>query len=144
MDLVGLLQVSASGLSAQQLRMEIVSANLANAHTTRSADGGPYIRKEPVLRSVPVPTSGPQFADRLRAHLQQVVVQDVQNDASGPRRTYDPGHPDADPNGYVMMPNVDVMREMVDLVNATRSYEANVSALSATRAMLLKALEIGK
>ena len=144
MDLIGLLQVSASGLSAQQLRMEVVSANLANAHTTRSAEGGPYIRKEPVLRSVPVPTSGAQFADKLRNHLQQVIVQDVQDDASGPRRIHDPGHPDADANGYVLMPNVDVMREMVDLVNATRSYEANVSALSATRAMLIKALEIGK
>lgn len=144
MDLIGLLQVSASGLSAQQLRMEIVSANLANANTTRSAAGGPYIRKEPVLRSVPVPNSGAQFADKLRNHLQQVIVQDVQDDPSGPRLVHDPGHPDADINGYVSMPNVDVMREMVDLVNATRSYEANVSALSATRAMLLKALEIGK
>ena len=144
MDLIGLLQVSASGLSAQQLRMEVVSSNLANASTTRSADGGPYIRKEPVFRAVPVPSAGNEFSRKLRAHLQQVVVQDVQNDASGPRRIHDPGHPDADADGYVMMPNVDVMREMVDLVSATRSYEANVSALGATRAMLMKALEIGK
>ena len=144
MDLIGLLQVSASGLSAQQLRMEVVSSNLANASTTRSADGGPYIRKEPVFRAVPVPSAGNEFSSKLEAHLQRVVVQDVQNDASGPRRIHDPGHPDADPDGYVLMPNVDVMREMVDLVSATRSYEANVSALGATRAMLMKALEIGK
>jgi len=144
MDLIGLLQVSASGLSAQQLRMELVGSNLANASTTRSADGGPYIRKEPVFRAVPVPSAGNEFSSKLKAHLQQVVVQDVKDDASGPRRIYDPGHPDSDGDGYVLMPNVDVMREMVDLVSATRSYEANVSALGATRAMLLKALEIGK
>ncbi len=144
MDLIGLLQVSASGLSAQQLRMEVVSANLANAHTTRSADGGPYVRKEPVFRSAPVPGASAEFSSRLKAHLQQVIVQDVRDDASGPRRVHDPGHPDADADGYVLMPNVDVMREMVDLVSASRSYEANVSALGATRAMLLKALEIGK
>jgi len=144
MDLIGLLQVSASGLSAQQLRMELVSSNLANASTTRTPDGGPYIRKEPVFQAVPVPSEGNEFSAKLKAHLQQVIVQDVQDDASGPRRIHDPGHPDADADGYVLMPNVDVMREMVDLVNATRSYEANVSALGATRAMLLKALEIGK
>ena len=142
MDLIGMLQVSASGLSAQQLRMEVISANLANAHSTRSADGQPYIRKEPVFRSTPVPSN--EFSARLKAHLQQVIVQDVREDTSGPRRVYDPGHPDADGSGYVLMPNVDVMREMVDLVNATRSYEANVTALASTRAMLLKALEIGK
>ena len=144
MDLVGLLQVSASGLSAQQLRLEVISANLANASATRSADGGPYVRKEPVFQSMPVPSGSGGFQAQLSQHLQQVVVTDVRDDPSGPRRVYDPGHPDSDPTGYVMMPNVDVMREMVDLVNATRSYEANVSALTTTRSMLLKALEIGK
>jgi flagellar basal-body rod protein FlgC len=144
MDLVGLLQISASGLSAQQLRLEVISANLANASATRSADGGPYIRKEPVFQSTDIPNAGGAFRDQLSRHMQQVTVTDVQNDASGPRRVYDPGHPDADPTGYVLMPNVDVMREMVDLINASRSYEANVSALTTTRSMLLKALEIGR
>jgi flagellar basal-body rod protein FlgC len=144
MDLVGLLQISASGLSAQQLRLEVISANLANASATRSADGGPYIRKEPVFQSTDIPNASGAFRDQLSKHMQQVTVTDVQNDASGPRRVYDPGHPDADPTGYVLMPNVDVMREMVDLINASRSYEANVSALTTTRSMLLKALEIGR
>lgn len=144
MDLVGLLQISASGLSAQQLRLEVISANLANASATRTADGGPYIRKEPIFLSTDVPGAGQDFRSELNRHMQQVIVQDVQDDPSGPRRVYDPGHPDADPTGYVLMPNVDVMREMVDLINASRSYEANVSALTTTRSMLLKALEIGK
>ncbi|MDP7111178.1 MAG: flagellar basal body rod protein FlgC [Myxococcota bacterium] len=144
MDLVGLLQISASGLSAQQLRLEVISANLANASATRSTGGGPYIRKEPVFQSTDIPNAAGAFRDQLSKHMQQVTVTDVQNDASGPRRVYDPGHPDADPTGYVLMPNVDVMREMVDLINASRSYEANVSALTTTRSMLLKALEIGR
>jgi len=144
MDLINLLQISASGLSAQQMRLEIVAANVANASATRSAEGGPYIRKEPVFKAMPLPSSRPAFADRLRSHMQHVVVQDVRNDPSGPRRIHDPGHPDADPEGYVLMPNVDVMREMVDLVSASRSYEANVTALGVTRSMVLKAMEIGK
>jgi len=144
MDLIGLLQISASGLAAQQLRMEVTSANLANAHATRSDRGGPYLRQEPVFRSTAVPGGRAGFQDRLRHHLQQVIVQDVRSDASGPRRVYDPGHPDADGEGFVLMPNVDVMREMVDLIQASRTYESNVNALGVTRAMLLKALEIGK
>ncbi len=144
MDLVNLLQISASGLSAQQMRMEVVAANVANASATRSPEGGPYIRKEPVFRAVDLPASRGAFAARLQDHLQQVVVEDVRPDPSGPRRVYDPGHPDADADGYVLMPNVDVMREMVDLVGASRSYEANVNAIGVTRAMALKALEIGR
>ena len=142
MDLVGLMQISASGLSAQQVRLEVVAANIANANTTRSAEGGPYVRKEPVFQAVDLP--GGAFSDRLRRHLQQVIVQDIQNDPTGPRRVHDPGHPDADAEGFVELPNVDVMREMVDMVSASRSYEANVTALSATKAMAIKAFEIGK
>lgn len=144
MDLIGLLQISASGLAAQQVRMEVTSANLANAHATRSDSGGPYVRQEPVFRSTQLPGGRGAFQDRLRGHLQQVVVQDVRPDATGPRRVYDPGHPDADGEGFVLMPNVDVMREMVDLIQASRTYESNINALGVTRAMLLKALEIGK
>lgn len=143
MDLLRTLQISASGLSAERTRIQTVSSNIANAHTTRTEQGGPYLRKVPVLRASDVP--GAQFGKMLDDKLAQPLVVDVVTDGRPVETVYDPGHPDADPNtGLVAMPNVNIVEEMVDMIDASHSYEANISALAATRNMALKAMEIGK
>lgn len=145
MDFFDALHASSAGLAAQRLRMNLISGNLANAHTTRTEDGGPYRRKEPVFAAQ---TQNSSFGEILSAyqtdHLSQVKVVDVVEDPSPPILKYDPSHPDADDKGYVALPNINVMEEMVNLISATRSYEANVSAIKAAREMALKALEIGR
>ena len=145
MDFFDALHASSTGLAAQRLRMNLISGNLANAHTTRTEDGGPYRRKEPVFAAQ---TQNSSFGEILSAyqtdHLSQVKVVDVVEDPSPPILKYDPSHPDADDKGYVALPNINVMEEMVNLITATRSYEANVSAIKAAREMALKALEIGR
>ena len=145
MDFFDALHASSAGLSAQRLRMNLISGNLANAHTTRTEDGGPYRRKEPVFAAL---SENSSFGEVLSAYqtdnLPQVKVVDIVEDPSPPLMKYDPGHPDADDKGYVAMPNINVMEEMVNLITATRSYEANVSAVKAAREMALKALEIGR
>lgn len=145
MDFFDALQVSASGLSAQRLRMNLISANLANINTTRTKAGGPYRRKDPVFAAQAPKGS---FREMLRARqkemLTQVAVIGIVEDSRSPVRRYDPHHPEADENGYVSLPNINVMEEMVNMISATRSYEANVSAIKAAKAMALKALEIGQ
>ncbi len=145
MDFFDALKTSAAGLSAQRLRMNLISGNLANANTTRTVEGGPYRRKEAVFAANP---TGASFSEMLnnRRHdrLPQVEVVDIFTDDSEPIRKFDPNHPDADLQGYVSLPNVNVMAEMVNLISATRSYEANVAAIKAAKDMALKALEIGK
>jgi flagellar basal-body rod protein FlgC len=123
--------VSASGLSAQRRRLDLVAENIANAETTRTASGGPYRRKMPVF-SVDLESAG------------GVEVTGVIEDSRPPKMEYRPGHPDANANGYVAMPNVNIMEEMVDMVSATRSYEANVTALESAKSMVRKALELGR
>jgi flagellar basal-body rod protein FlgC len=145
MDLYDALQTSSSGLSAQRLRMNLISANLANVNTTRTPEGGPYRRKEVVFEAKPNPGA---FRDALKAH-QGKAPADVQaskiiEDTRPPLQKFAPQHPDADSEGYVRMPNVNVMEEMVNMISATRSYEANVTAIRAAKDMALKALEIGK
>ena len=145
MDFFDALNASAAGLSAQRLRMNLISGNLANAHTTRTEDGGPYRRKEPVFAAQAQNSSFGQVLSSLQAdNLPQVKVVDVVEDQSAPVLKYDPSHPDADEKGYVAMPNINLMEEMVNLISATRSYEANVSAVKAAKEMALKALEIGR
>lgn len=133
--------ISASALMSQRLRMDTVSANIANAQTTRGrlVDGEwqPYTRKMTVLQEAP-------FRQQLTAVSGGVEVAGIVEDESPYKLTYDPSHPDADERGYVQMPNVDLLKEMVDLTGATRSYEANIAAMNASKAMLVKALEIGK
>jgi flagellar basal-body rod protein FlgC len=145
MDFFDALKTSATGLSAQRLRMNLISGNLANANTTRTAEGGPYRRKEAVFAAAPAAVS---FSDMLESRGRQLLphvnVVDVFTDNSAPIRKFDPNHPDADELGYVSLPNVNVMEEMVNLISATRSYEANVAAVKAAKEMALKALEIGK
>ncbi|MEW6723367.1 MAG: flagellar basal body rod protein FlgC [Bacillota bacterium] len=145
MRLFATLGISGSALTAQRLRMDIIANNLANVDTTRTASGEPYRRMVPVF----APLSNRAFADLLAeargtASLGGVKVTAIRPDPSPFKLKYDPGHPDAGPDGYVRLPNVDAATEMVDLISATRSYEANVTALNAAKAMFLKALEIGR
>ncbi|MEE2828162.1 MAG: flagellar basal body rod protein FlgC [Myxococcota bacterium] len=141
--MLGILQVSASGLSAERTRLQTTSQNIANARTTRTDEGGAYKRKIPVFQATEIP--GDPFQDLMDAKLETASVVDVIEDARAPEMVYDPGHPDADPEtGLVEMPNVNLIEEMVDMITASRSYEANVTAMSATKAMALKALEIGR
>ncbi len=145
MDFFDALHASSAGLSAQRLRMNLISGNLANTHTTRTEDGGPYRRKEPVFAARSENSSFREVLSTYQTdNLPQVKVVDIVEDPSPALMKYDPSHPDADDKGYVAMPNINVMEEMVNLINATRSYEANVSAVKAAREMALKALEIGR
>ena len=140
------LSISASGLTAERLRMDVTANNLANVNTTRTAAGGPYRRQQVVFTP-----AGASFGDMLGAamgdsaggSLHGVQVQGVVPDNSPMKRVYEPGHPDADAQGYVTMPNVDTVTEMVDMMGATRAYEADVTAINAAKAMAEKALEIG-
>ena len=134
------MDVSASGLAVQRARMNIASSNLANVHTTRGTDGGPYQRRDILVESVPVASVPGGFSDVVRA----VRVSEVANDAEPPRMQYDPGHPDADPQGYVAYPNVNLIEEMVDMITASRAYEAGVTALGTSVAMAERALGIGR
>ena len=145
MDFFDALQTSSTGLSAQRVRMNLISGNLANANTTRTAEGGPYRRKEAIFAAAPAAGSFNELLETRRQEaLPHVKVVDVFTDNSAPIRKFDPQHPDADELGYVSLPNVNVMEEMVNLISATRSYEANVAAIKAAKEMALKALEIGK
>lgn len=145
MNFFDALHTSASGLGAQRLRMNLISSNLANVNTTRTEDGGPYQRKEAVFAAVPEGGSFQSILEaRMTAENTEVRVVGVIEDQRPPLKNYEPGHPDADADGYVSKPNINVVEEMVNMISATRSYEANVSAVKATRAMALKALEIGR
>lgn len=139
------MNISSTGLSAQRLRMNILSTNLANANTTRTPTGGPYKRQDVVFSSVPV---GNEFNDYLDedfgTKLQKVRVVDIHQDTKAPRKVHDPSHPDANGDGIVEMPNIQVMSEMVNMIAATRSYEANATALNSAKQMAIKALEIGR
>ncbi|NLB96784.1 MAG: flagellar basal body rod protein FlgC [Armatimonadetes bacterium] len=129
MRLFTAFEISGSALSAQRVRMDTIATNLANAESTRTPEGGPYQRKMVTLREV---------------LNEGVAVAGVVTDPTPGPRVYEPAHPDADAQGYVQLPNVQVAIEMVDMISATRAYEANVSALTAAKRMALKALEIGQ
>jgi flagellar basal-body rod protein FlgC len=139
MSLERALAIAAAGLTAQRTRMEVVASNLANAKTTRTAEGGPYKRKEPVFTSEAVPTS---FEDTLGAALRSVRVENVVEDPAPSVLKFEPGHPDADAAGFVAYPNVNPVEEMVDMLSATRSYEANVTMVRSVREMARAALQI--
>lgn len=141
MDFFTAFNISASALSAQRIRMNVVSSNLANAQSTETPEGGPYRRKDVVFSSAPVSGS---FNEILKDKLNEVKVVEIINDQRPFKSVYDPYHPNADQNGYVYYPNVNIIEEMVNLMSATRSYEANVSVIKATKSMAMKALEIGR
>jgi flagellar basal-body rod protein FlgC len=140
------MSISASGLAAQRTRMNILSSNLANAQTTRTPEGdGPYRRKDVVFSAVPTGTPFEDFLDdEMNTQLQKVKVVDIHQDTKEPRIVFDPTNPDADAKGYVKMPNIQVMSEMVNMIAATRAYEANATALNEAKQMALKALELGR
>ena len=154
------LNISATGLSAQRQRMDMIAQNIANAETTRTKEGGPYRRQIVVTREAPA-TVFPKYIEN-KIHLQKTAkdhfkddpvrgqmpvpsgteVAEIAPDPSPPRLVYDPTHPDANAQGYVAMPNISPINEMVDMISATRAYEANITALNASKDMTKKALEI--
>ena len=145
MDFFNSLNISASGLTAQRIRMNVISSNLANAQTTRTPQGGPYKRRDVVFGAIPLRSSFREvFRDALDRGVAEVRVMDIVTEGGPPKMVYNPGHPDADDSGYVTMPNVNVIEEMVNMLSASRSYEANVTAIQSAKGMALKALEIAR
>ena len=145
MDFFHSIQTSASGLSAQRLRMNLISGNLANVNTTRTLNGGPYRRKEAIFAAQPVNSSFNKIlTDRLKNQFSGVRIEGIHEDRTEPLKKYQPSHPHADKDGFVAMPNIKPMEEMVNMISATRGFEANVTAIKAAREMALKALEIGR
>jgi flagellar basal-body rod protein FlgC len=140
MDFLSALSISASGLSAERTRVNLASSNLANAESTRGPDGQPYRRKDPVLETV-------SFSSEMAAaggSVGGVKVAEVVEDQGPGRKVYSPGHPDADPNGFVTLPDVNPVHEVVNLMSASRGYEANATAVETLKAMALRALEIAR
>lgn len=135
------LEVSASALKAERLRVDLATANLANARSTRTAEGGPYKRKDPVFRAVPITDT---FGTRFDRAVRQVKVDRIAEGTGAPREIFNPTHPDADSEGLVKMPNVDISEELVNLMSAQRSFEANISVIQASREMAQRALRIGR
>lgn len=139
------INISSSALTAEKTRMDIISKNIANANTTRATGGLPYRRQMAVYEE----NKNDQFSSYLDRSTNKfngngVVISEVIEDETPFKLKYEPGHPDADENGYVMLPNVDVVSEMVNMIDAQRAYEANVTAMNTTKSMLMKALEIGR
>jgi flagellar basal-body rod protein FlgC len=135
------LEVAASGLSAERGRMNVIASNLANARTTRGADGQPYRRLDPVFRARAIESN--PFDPVLRS-VNVVEMTGTQPDATPGQQVYDPGHPDADAQGYVTYPNVNVVTEMVNLMTASRAYEAGVTSIESIKSMARSALKIGQ
>jgi flagellar basal-body rod protein FlgC len=143
MSLFSALSVSASGMAAQRTRAELLTENLANAETTRTPEGGPYRRKDAVFVTTSAQSDfHSMFASQLDSQPQGVAVSEVIIDARDPVMRYLPGHPDADPNGYVGFPRIHPAEDMVDLMSTSRNYQANVSAISAVKDMIQKSIDI--
>lgn len=139
------MSISASGMTAQRLRMDIISQNIANVNTTRDENGNPYKRKAVVFAEKDITPFGEVLMNTTGCAGNGVKVSRIAEDNStAMRKVYDPSHPDADKDGYVTYPNVNVVQEMTDLIDASRSFEANVTAFNATKNMALKGLEVGK
>ncbi|MGI6296143.1 MAG: flagellar basal body rod protein FlgC [Armatimonadota bacterium] len=138
MGKISSFDISASGISAQRVRMDVIANNIANAETTRTPEGGPYRRQRVTFRSI--------YDNTLSNHATPAGVQvaSVTQDPTDYRLVYDPGHPDSDASGYVKMPNVNVVEEMVNMISATRAYEANVTVMNATKSMIAAGIELGK
>jgi flagellar basal-body rod protein FlgC len=135
------MEVSASGLAVQRTRMNVASSNLANAQTTESVEGGPYRRRDVVVQSADVPGAE---GDPLAQAVRGVEVAQITQDGRPPRLEYDPGHPQANAQGYVAYPNVNPVEEMVDMITASRAYEAGITTMSTAVHMAERALGIGK
>src|SRR5262245_65352138 len=143
MDFFTAMEVSASGLSAERTRMNVAASNLANASTTRSADGGPYKRRDVGVEATQIDTHGAGDS-RFAGAVRQVEVRQITQDSAPPRLEYDPGHPDADAKGYVAYPNINPVEEMVDMITASRAYEAGITTMSTAASTAERALGTGK
>lgn len=145
MNFLNCFDILASGLTAQRLRMDVIANNIANINTTRTPAGGPYKRQQVIFEArLKGLVSNLPLSQEIQAPGDGVRVRGIIEDPSLPLLVYDPQHPDADSNGYVAMPNINVVSEMVDMISATRAYEANIMVLNASKAMALKALDIGR
>ena len=151
MDLFKIFSVSGSGMAAQRSRMTVVAGNLANSETTRTPDGGPYRRRDTIFKAAPAQGEfNAEFAARFADlsdganEAQGVEVVGVKQSSRPPRKIFDPQHPDADGEGYVALPNINAMEEMVDMLSAVRSYEANLATYNTTKSLIRKILDIGR
>lgn len=135
------MEVAASGLTAERSRMNVIAGNLANARTTKTDDGTPYKRLDPVFVAKPLAANS---TDPVMKAVHKVEVAEVRPDASPGQMVYDPGHPDANASGYVEYPNVDVVSEMVNMMSATRAYEAGVTSIESLKSMARAAIKIGR
>ena len=143
MDILNTFKISSSAMRAHSQRLDTISSNLANIETTSTPEVGPYKKKSVYFQSTPL-SFQEQLDGHLRNSLQGVKVTKILEDQSEPRKVYNPSHPDSNAEGYVEMPNVNVMEEMVDMMSATRSYQANATVVKSAKRMALKALEIGR
>jgi len=144
MGLFDSINISASALTAEKTRIDIINKNMSNANTTRTSGGTPYRRQMVVFEE-----NKGKFSDYLEKHTKKfngkgVKISEIVQDQTEFKRIYEPGHPDADENGYVLLPNVEIVKEMVDMIDAQRAYEANITAMNGTKSMMMKALEIGR
>lgn len=145
MDILSGMRVSSSGMAAQRMRMNTISSNIANVNTTRTPEGGAYRRKDVVLESMPDARSfGEILTSQPQKDIARVQVTDVTVDRKAPLMKYEPDHVDANEDGYVAYPNINLMEEMANMIQATRAYEANVSAMNATKDMAMTSLELGR
>lgn len=143
MSLFSILSVSASGMAAQRTRAALLVENLANSETTRTPEGGPYRRKDAVFSAESVGSAfGAALDEQMNAPLSGVTVSGIRVDTREPERRYLPGHPDADKDGYVAMPRMNPAEDMVDLMNATRSFQANASAMTAIKDMIQHSIDL--
>ncbi len=138
------MDISSSGLAAQRVRMNVLSSNLANANTTRTPEGGPYKREDVVFSATNVSDFENLLDEDYGTELKKVQVIDIHKDTKAPRMVLDPSHPDANAEGYVAMPNIQTMTEMVNMIAATRAFEANTTALNSAKSMATTAIEIGR
>jgi flagellar basal-body rod protein FlgC len=140
------MRISSSGMTAQRMRMNTIASNIANINTTQTPEGGPYRRKDVVFESMP---DAKNFSEMIsgtdsKENMQRVQVSDILSDRKAPLLKYEPDHPDANSEGYVAYPNINLMEEMTNMIQSSRSYEANVTALQASKDMAMSALEIGR
>jgi flagellar basal-body rod protein FlgC len=140
MDVSASFKICSDGLLAQRKKMDVITSNIANAETTRAPEGGPYKKKTAILSAEPLKNS---FGEEFGNALMSVKVERIEEE-SGVKMVFDPKHPDANPDGYVAKPDINLMMEMADMINTSRNYEACVTAFDATKNMTLKALEIGR
>lgn len=145
MDIFTTFDIAASALKAQTTRLNTISSNLANVETTSTPEGGPYKKKSVIFTTENLPFDHQLAASvQAREQVQGVRVSKIIEDTSPPQRVYDPTHPDAREDGYVEMPNISVVKEMMDMMSATRSYEANTTTIKSAKRMAMKALDIGR